>query len=79
MDRKQRVRLSLFVAEWQQIARKLLVDIEQDDDVQDVINALGRCEVAARRWHMREAVESGHISMPAIEEFDEAQTNVFDE
>lgn len=79
MDGKHRVKLSLIIAEWQQIIGDLLVDLEKDDDVEEVINAIGRCEAAARRWHMREAVKSGHIDMPAIEEFDDAKANVFDD
>ncbi len=61
------------------MTRNLLVDLEGDDDVDELVRALWVCEAAARRWHMREAIESGHIEMPKIEEFDETGTNSFEE
>ena len=61
------------------MARNLLADFEGDDDVDDVIRALWECEAAARRWHMREAIESGRIKMPQIEDFDDTYANVFED
>ena len=79
MERDKRLHLSLYVAEWQQSMRDILADVEGDDDIDELIRALWVCEAAARRWHMREAVESGRIKMPVIEDFDDSASDVFDE
>ena len=79
MDQNQRIRLSLYVAEWQQKTRNMLTELQADDDVHEVITALGMCEAAARRWHMREAVDGGKIPMPVIEDYDETCADMFDE
>ena len=79
MNRDKRLHLSLYIAEWQQSMREILVDLDSDDDIDEVMRALWVCEAAARRWHMREAVESGRIKMPTIEDFDDASSDFFDE
>lgn len=80
MDQNERVRFSQYVAEWQHNTRKILSTLKaDDDDVFEVIQALGMGEAAARRWHMREAIESGQIRMPVIEDYDDTLVDVFEE
>lgn len=77
VNKDKRVHLSQYVAEWQMMTRNLLVEFEGNEDIDELVQALWVCEAAARRWHMREAIESGHIEMPVIEDFDELSTNNF--
>ena len=79
MEHKKHIWLSLQIAEFQAMARRNLERIRGDADVDELIRALGVCELAARRLHMREAIEVGLIDMPEIKEFDEAKTDSFDD
>ena len=79
MNRDKRLHLSLYVAEWQQSMRDLLVDLDGDDDIDELIRALWVCEAAARRWHMQLALDTGRIKMPPIEDFDDRPAAIADE
>lgn len=79
MGNTKGVWLSLEMAEYQAIAQKRLAEFEGEDGVDELIRALGVCEVAARRWHMQEATKNGLIKMPDIEPFQEECADVFDD
>lgn len=79
-DEEHSARLSLAVAEFAsgiagQLERK---EIETEGLVGEIIHHLRSAEVVARRWHMIEAIRSGLIEMPPLEDFDDADADAFD-
>ena len=72
VDRNDSVNLSLEIAELQAIVAVKLGKLASSEPVEELAKAVKIAEILARRWHMIEAIKSGLIQPPVIEEFDDA-------